>query len=160
MIRKGGHSWGHSATGTYAGEVRYSTVANPVTDGSSNTIMFMEKAVNQQFYSFTGEAWWDFSVFDGADWSSMRTFSLADNRWGDWLNYDLGLRGDSEARPAVILESNGMTRELGFGSAHPGSTMAVLGDGSTQTVRNTADITLLHRLARTADGGIAGVDDL
>ena len=135
-----------------------------VTDGTSNTIMIMEKAVNNQHYSYNSAVWWhnwwDFGVFHNADWSTMRLVSLGRSGW--WAGDEpVGLIGDSAPRPASWIDGDtGNTRELGFGSAHPGVTGAVLGDGSSRTVTNTADLITLIRLGKRADGLTASFDNL
>ena len=162
IIVKGGHTNVSSSTPdiTKFQEVGFGNV----TDGTSNTIMFMEKAVNAKHYSYTSDVWWhnwwDFGVFHNADWGTMRTVSLSRPGW--WSGEEpVRLYSDTEERPGNWLDGDtGNTRELGFGSAHPGVTNAVMGDGSTQTIRNTADLIPLIRLGKRADGLTVSVDEL
>ena len=68
--------------------------------------------------------------------------------------------GDGQDRAAWQQISANLTREFGFGSAHPGTVNAVMGDGSTQVIAITADIYLLRSIGARADGGIVSLDDL
>ena len=125
-------------------------------DGTSNTILYMEKAVNGRFYDFVEttpyEDWWESGVFHNADYSTMRLATLgAPGGW--WAgSEEVPLLNDSQQRPDSWVQSSGRTRELGFGSAHPGVTNAVFGDGSVRPVRNTVQTIVVNRLARRADG--------
>ncbi|MEM9413328.1 MAG: DUF1559 domain-containing protein, partial [Planctomycetota bacterium] len=146
--------------------VKYKPVGfKDILDGSSNTLLIMEKSVNQSFYSFSFNGpwsdYWDMGVYHSADWSSMRIISIDDpnDPWGGW-RVDMGLRADSELRPDALLESFGRTRELGFGSAHSGVVPATLGDGSTLAVSMNADIFMLMDLGRRSDGGLINFDEL
>ncbi|MDA7912052.1 hypothetical protein N9B41_01710, partial [bacterium] len=74
ILVKGGHT---SVDASSIEVVKYPGVGfQHITDGASNTILIMEKSVNQKYYSFTFSGpfsdWWDESQFHSADWSSMR----------------------------------------------------------------------------------------
>ena len=131
-------------------------------DGTSNTILAMEKAVNGKFYNFVEtnpwEDWWESGMFHNADYSTMRLATLgAPGGW--WAGSDeVGLLGDGDPRPESWVQSSGRTRELGFGSAHPGVTNAVFGDGSVRGVRNTVEIFLVNRLGKRDDGETVDAD--
>lgn len=164
LIAKGGHA---RVGGVSTPEItKYGKVGfGSIPDGSSNTIMFMEKSVNQNFYSFTRDnqykMWWDTGQYHTADYSTMRTFTMASSTW--WhTSLPLTLISDSQERPAEWIDgwSDNHTRELGFGSAHAGVTNCVLGDGSTHTVKNSSDAITLIRLGDRADGDIASIEDL
>ena len=133
-------------------------------DGTSNTILVMEKAVNAQFYDFVEaqpfEDWWESGMFHGADYTTMRLATLsAPGGW--WAGSDeVPVMGDGETRPESWIESSGRTRELGFGSAHPGVTNAVFGDGSVRGIRSTTETALVNRLGRRADGKTIDFDAL
>ena len=135
-----------------------------ITDGSSNTIMFMEKAVNADHYSYVSSVWWhnwwDFGVFHNADWGTMRLFSFGRSGW--WAGSEpITPIADTSPRPASWTDGDtGNTRELGFGSAHVGVTSTVLGDGSTRTISNTGDLVTLIRLGKRADGLAISFDGL
>lgn len=133
-------------------------------DGTSNTILFMEKAVNAQFYNFVESSpwtdWWESGMFHGADYSTMRMATLgAPGGW--WAgSEEVPLLGDSEQRPDQWVQSTGRTRELGFGSPHPGVTNSVFGDGSVRGVRNTVQTIIVNRLGRRADGETVDLNEL
>ena len=131
-----------------------------ILDGTSNTIMIGEKAVNSQFYTIPDTAIWPywelFGYYTGADWPVMRQFgapvNVSDTVWRP-LN--------DGARPRTENAFfNGVTRELGFGSAHPGVFNGILGDASTHAINNSGDIRLLELLGSRSDGEVASLDDL
>lgn len=162
IIVKGGHTSVDASTISVAEYPRVKFAS--IVDGTSNTILIMEKSVNQQNYSFTFTApfsdWWDESQFHSADWSSMRsiTFDDPDDPWGGW-RADVPLRSDGRDRPADLIDAaTGRTRELGFGSAHSGVVCATLGDGSTRTIANFADQLTLIRMGARADGSVTTLD--
>ena len=162
IITKGGHAQNQgntSALGVWEyGETNFGSV----TDGSSNTFMFVEKAVNARFYSYSRDGqyddWWDTGQFHTADFCTMRFFTVGSS--SAWFGAeDHAFIGDTEARPDGWVDGGtGRTRELGFGSAHPGVTMAVMGDGSTQSVKDTTDVVTLIRLGKRADGNTVSLD--
>lgn len=162
IIAKGGHV----RTGSTPQVTEYNKVTfGSVQDGTSNTFMFMEKAANGQFYSFVSTQysdWWDSGVFHSADWSSMRLASgpHGGDTWGGFRGYELGLWPDGMQRPANVILANGRTRELGFGSAHPGTVCAVMGDASSQTVAMKARATILNRMGQRSDGRNFSLSDL
>ena len=135
-------------------------------DGTSNTLLYMEKAVNGQFYNFVETSndtdWWESGMFHNADYSTMRMVSLAPQAGWTGSDTEIGLLDDSAERPESWIGSHPQmrTRELGFGSAHPGVTNAALGDGSVTSVSNGADLLTLIRLGRRDDGQIANTEDL
>ena len=164
ILVKGGHT---SVDASSIEVVKYPGVGfQHITDGASNTILIMEKSVNQKYYSFTFSGpfsdWWDESQFHSADWASMRVNSLddPDDPWGGW-RADVPLRSDRETRPDDLLDAaTGRTRELGFGSAHSGVVCATFGDGSTRPISFSADRITLINLGRRADGNVVDLDGL
>lgn len=159
IIAKGGHA---KTNGGPTQIFRYGNVTfGTIGDGASNTILLMEKAVNGKFYSFSCSRWsdwWESGYYHPADYTSMRLASVAfpSDPWGGWRGYDVGLWGDSQQRPANLISeaasNGGRTRELGFGSAHPGIVCCVMGDGSTHTVGQNSNINLVNRLGKRDDG--------
>ena len=136
-----------------------------ISDGSSNTILLAEKAVQAQFYSFSdadGWPWWELmGYYTGADWPVMRQFGvLAVDGDSSADIFEVGIWGDTLERPAYVNRlSNGHTEEFGFGSAHPGSICSVAGDGSTRMMRASADLRVMDQLGKRADGIAVGLDD-
>ena len=161
MFNKGGHAFPGFEIYEYKNLGFRDTL-----DGLSNTIMFMEKAVNAMFYDFVETSqdsdWWESGMFHNADYSTLRMVSLAPQKAWTGSNSDIPLLNDSSPRPADWANNhpNGRTRELGFGSAHPGVTNAVIGDGSVTAVNNSADLLTLIRLGRRADSEEASIDEL
>lgn len=163
MIAKGGHAQTKNVSPPAI--TRFPAVrVTDVRDGSSKTIMLMEKAVNARFYTFSRSGpyqdWWETGLYHTADFTALRIFSLSSN--AAWFGRgDIGILGDSSPRPAQWIEtgSGGRTRELGFGSAHPGYACSVFGDGSTKAIAEAAQLAVLIRLGRRADGTDAGTID-
>ena len=163
IIAKGGHAQTSTspASVTNYGGIDF----GQITDGSSNTFMFVEKAVNAQYYSFSRDNqykdWWDTGYYHTADFTTLRIFSMPSS--SAWFGpEEFGLISDTATRPAGWVDgfSDGRTRELGFGSAHPGTTNAIMGDGSTHSISNTTDTLTLIRLGKRADGFVVGVSEL
>jgi len=163
MIAEGGHAQTKNVSAPAI--TRFPPVrVTDVRDGSSKTILLMEKAVNARSYAFSRggpyQDWWDTGYYHTADFTALRIFSVSSN--AAWFGRgDLGILGDASPRPATWVEagSGGRTRELGFGSAHPGFACSVFGDGSTRAVADTAAVAVLIRLGRRADGDDAGTID-
>ena len=164
IIVKGGHA---RTGGVSQPEIhKYTPVGfGAIIDGSSNTIMLMEKAVNSDYYSFSRDNqykdWWDTGYYHTADFTTMRMFSLASSTfWGG--PQEFGFISDTQDRPSDWVDSwsDGRTRELGFGAAHPQVCCGVMGDGSTQTVSTTADTLVMIRLGKRSDGFAVSLEDL
>ena len=88
--------------------------------------------------------------FMGADWPTMRGFHEAAN--GDYIWADT-LRAEQR-------RGNSDNNEHSFGSAHPGTLIVALGDGSTQVISFGTDGNTLDQLARRDDGSIHNITDL
>jgi len=160
IIKKGyHHDW---STPPHPAITNYARVGfKDITDGSSKTIMLAEKSAQGLHgnYQLTGggDVWFEFpGRFAASDWGSMRQFGSS-----NWK-----VRGDfEETRPGWawvggVGDNPARTMELGFGSAHPSTFSAVMGDGSVKTIPLSADMGVLISLGRRADGGTASVDDL
>jgi len=133
-----------------------------ILDGTSNTIMIGEKAVNSQFYTIPNTNVWPywelFGYYTGADWPVMRQFGApveGQSNNAIWQPMNDGAQPRTEDALA-----GGVTRELGFGSAHPGVFNGILGDASTHAINNNGDIRLLELLGSRSDGEIASLDNL
>jgi prepilin-type N-terminal cleavage/methylation domain-containing protein len=136
-----------------------------VTDGLSNTIAIMEKAVWSQRYNPPGnfsESWNDIPGWaHNAHQTTMRSVP------GDGgLAFDgtatFGSAGRGSAPAPIgddVYEVDGRSRaevpDQGFGSAHPGMMYAVFGDGSVRGISLDIDASMggvLFRLACRDDG--------
>lgn len=127
--------------------VRFATIS----DGSSNTVMYIEKSAFSQNYSGVTGDWStvvgeSYGALGVGNFNVVRSISapIAD---GDTLN---------ETR----LPSSGESFEQSVGSAHPGTTNMVLADGSTHSASNNASLASLWALQDRADGVVLGVDEL
>ena len=135
-----------------------------ITDGSSNTIAIMEKAVSAKQYQPRIWDWWDVPGWaHNSDWPNMR---LA----GNWLPV---LPDTERNRISWADNANGNGAgwfwEPGFGSAHTGIMMAVFGDGSVRSVRMSVgnsgsmgysdNSSVLYRLAKRDDGNTVNPGD-
>ena len=127
---------------------RLARVKNPVPDGSSNTIMFSEKARDANHYELVAEdaqdtGFWEAGIARPSDWTCVRGFMREPPLVPD--NFDRG--------------SNGLVPfEPGFGSPHPGTTMATFGDGSVRALSNNTPGTLLNSLGTRQGGEVTGND--
>ncbi len=139
-----------------------------VTDGLSNTIMVMEKAVWVQAYQPAGPRadngqwnwdWWELPGWvHNADWPNMR---LAGN-WIPLLPDNVDRRNTSVSW--MFDNAVGRPNDFGFGSAHPGIVNALLGDGSVRTINmnvnpggnhnNDNSNYVLYHLGGRADGWV------
>lgn len=164
IIAKGGH--GRTSPPADRKATKYPKIGfGQIADGSSNTFLFVEKAVNAKNYNIPRNAraqdWWDTGYFHNADWTTLRMFSVGSS--SAWFGpEDLRPIADNEPRPDSWIESSadGRTRELGFGSAHPGTMTAALGDGSTHSVSLNANLENLIRVGRRSDGFSVNVNEL
>ena len=153
ILVKGGH------VNTQTGKVKKARKINhaAIQDGSSNTILIAEKSVHASAYSPPPSPWpyWEvYGYFVGADWPHMRQF-------GALTQGDASPRGE---RPVLADNTNrlpfGFNDEQSFGAAHPGTFNSVAGDGSTRTINKTADLILLDRLGKRADGESTNFESL
>ena len=154
VIVKSGHMWQNNP----ALDRRNGTLPIiGITDGSSNTIAIMEKAVNARQYSARVWDWWDVPGWaHNSDWPNMRIA-------GNWLPV---LADNNPIRVSWADNANGQGTgyfwEPGFGSAHTGVMNAVFGDGSVRAIRQSVgtsgnlgysdNSSVLYRLCRRDDG--------
>ena len=90
---------------------------------------------------------WEGGISKPSDWPCVRGFMQ-----------DPPLIQDSATRTRV--PNNGtIPFEPGFGSAHPGTTNAVLGDGSSHAFNNNASGLMLNQIGTRAGGEVIAVDD-
>jgi prepilin-type processing-associated H-X9-DG protein len=160
IIAKGGHV---QNPGPNARVTKFDRIGfDAITDGSSNTILLMEKAVNASFYFEVpnrGSDWWDAGAFHSADFTTMRLCSIESP--GAWYGGDpIPLLADNAERNPAWVQSTRRTRELGFGSAHPGVVNACWGDGSVRSINFEADPLIVDSLGRRSDGRVVSLEDL
>lgn len=165
ILVKGGHVQGPLTSTPIITRWNCSTFGS-CSDGSSNIILLAEKAVPVQYWTIPDLSiypWWEMpGYYTGADWPIMRQFGYLTGTSDDI--WEVGVLSDSQERPADWgRQSNGtrvMTEEYGFGSAHPGVITSVWGDGSTHSIKATADLRVLDSLGKRSDGGIFSYSDL
>jgi prepilin-type N-terminal cleavage/methylation domain-containing protein len=126
-----------------------------IEDGSSNTILLVEKGAPQTAWSVTNlnpfPYWEIYGYYTGADWHHMRLFGAL-KPGGPNSSGEVRMLGDSDPRSRAD--------EFGFGSAHPDIVCSVWGDGSTRTISMSADLNLLDQLGKRADQSTATYSDL
>ncbi len=137
---------------------------NSITDGSSNTLLLAEKAVQSNFWTISGTGvfpfWELYGYYTGADWPHMRMFGAL-TQGPSSPEFEVPILSDTQQRPSdFIFNSDDSTVEFGFGSAHNGVICGVSGDGSTRTYSNTADLILMDKLGKRADGTTIPFDEL
>jgi prepilin-type N-terminal cleavage/methylation domain-containing protein len=147
--------------------IRFSRIGfGAISDGTSNTIMLAEKAANAQNYTLStgdGWPWWEaWGQFVGSDWPTMRMIAptTADNGGPGQGNPEVGVLGDTQARPGWMFVNDVQTQEFGFGSSHPGVFNAVFGDGSVRSLSQSANLGVLNALGKRADGLVVDTSSL
>lgn len=131
-----------------------------IEDGTSNTILLAEKAVQAQHWTPNSQPhphWELYGYYVGADWPHMRQFGALTRPSGN-PNPEVPVLGDND--PRVGGTPANPPQELGFGSAHPGVICAAFGDGSTRTISQDADLRLLDMLGKRADQSTVSPDSL
>lgn len=124
-----------------------------VSDGSSNTMMFMEKSANAAMYNADSPTSRQFSVF--GEYGGALTPDYPTNS-RELRN--ASLRPDSFQRPDP--GANNAIREQDFGSAHPGTTSSVFADGSTHSIGNQISTVNLFDVMVRNDGFVIDQDSL
>jgi prepilin-type processing-associated H-X9-DG protein len=119
---------------------------NSIRDGTSNTLLVAEKAVN---IGLLGQHQTDddSGYVDGFDWDHMR--------WGyfqpiaDW--------NDSNSSAA---HSGNSAKHGSFGSSHSGVMNSAFCDGSVRPIRLTVSLDVFKMVCSRKDGGVFNIDDL
>jgi len=158
IIVKGGHVRHDNPALTR----KYGTVTViGITDGSSNTIAIMEKAVWAKQYQAQVWDWWELPGWaHNSDWPNMRIA-------GNWVQP----LADNDPNRISWATGVGTGRfwEPGFGSAHTGVMNAVFGDGSVRSIRLSVgnsgsmsysdNTSVLYRLCKRDDGAVLNPGD-
>lgn len=117
-----------------------------LTDGSSNTVLFGEKAflsgggANQMFFEQEG-------YFAASDWPIMRTLGPSLSFVADNDNSVVGSDGIS------------LDHQKSFGSAHPGNVNFALCDGSTHSFANDINTISFFQVGCRNDGAVVNVTE-
>ncbi|MCP4477931.1 MAG: DUF1559 domain-containing protein [Planctomycetaceae bacterium] len=124
-----GKNGGVIVRGGFAPKVTFGSV----TDGSSNTVLAGEKALNPMDYD-------RFSTADNGGYTSGWDWDIV--RWGDQLPCS-----DREAYSA----------DYRFGSAHPGGVNMVFVDGSVHFIRRNVDLDVYKNAMQRDDGNATNI---
>lgn len=155
LIACGGHVQLNTPTGSKPWRLtKYPLVGVLSPDGSSNTIMYAEKAASAQNYTTISdngwESWWENSGMIHNGWPTMRAPSLIHG----------GFLADNQVSEFAIQSSSGYRQDTGFGSPHPGSVNAALGDGSTHSLSIDLSLDRIYQVGHRSDGTIVNVNEL
>lgn len=127
-----GNDWGSAATannpGIFGGRSAYSSSIRDITDGTSNTLMVVER--RGELCRYTGI----FSNNYQGLWTGLRI-----NRTGLVLNDD-----------GAYLQNSGAS------SFHTGGVQAVMGDGSVRFLSENMDFVIYNYLGGKSDGQVVG----
>lgn len=162
IISKGGHTNVNGPKITKFEKIGF----GEITDGSSNTIMFMEKAVHQDFYNipdYQGDFWEGWGYYEPGSFVNSRMIAPDGNNNGTVTpaaRHEMPLFADNQGRHGWMYNANGRIQEFGFGSAHPGTVVAAMGDGSVSAVSMNADLYVLNFLGHRSDGATASLEDV
>ncbi len=122
-----------------------------LADGSSNTVMFGEKAAAVAQYNPLGtydEIFWEGQgYFGSSNFATMRTLGPAGSMVAD--------------NDTSFIDSTGVSvaHQKGFGSAHPGTVNFSLCDGSTHALTMGIQALNLYQLGHRSDGSIVDVTE-
>lgn len=136
IIAKGGHF----NNGNFA---RHGGVGfGAITDGSSNVAMYMEKSADAQRYSGVHDPVWQII---GEAYGQYTQQNHTSNRYSQPIKSDNVIRN---------VASNRALNEQGVGSAHPGTTGTVFGDGSCHSMNNDMLWDILWDIQLKSDGRV------
>ena len=119
--------------------VRYQRIGfSQISDGSSNTMLFAEKATQIDEYNpvkgvQAETIWWEGLGQFHPSFATLRGWC-----WGNQILDDNVIAPDDQ--------------HTSFGSAHPGVLNAVFGDGSTRSLSKEIGVVLFYKLGARADG--------
>ncbi len=123
---------------------------NDIADGSSNTVLLMEKSADAQTYNPVAQEGrfmqGDFGGYLAPGWHTNGRFV--------WP-----LVADNDQPRAVAPTGPQVTREEGFGGPHPGVTTAVFGDGSVRAISNEISFDNIHRICDRQDGTVVPFEE-
>ena len=134
------------------GEVTKVATVSTVPDGTSNTLLYLEKARDARDYSMVaedadGNGFWEGGIARPSDWPCVRGFIR-----------NPALTPDNQQR--ARSDAGLITFEPDFGGPHPGTTSAVLGDGSSHAINNSASGIVLYNAGTRAGGEITNINEL
>ena len=148
----GGWAQGGNEANTEYGEIGFGSC----TDGSSNTVLLMEKSADARYYS---------AIVDAAEWRTIgHTGGCLMPGWHTNGRFITPFVSDSDdearnASPDAPGNNGIVSNEQGFGSPHSGLTNGVFGDGSTAAIRNTIDWNVLQDICFRNDGFVVDTSE-
>ena len=122
-----------------------------LSDGSSNTILYGEKAVQSSNSNPEGtyaDIFWEAQGYlASSNWSTMRTLGPAGSLLAD--------------NDIAFIDSAGLSpaHQKGFGSAHPGTVNFALCDGSTHPLSIDIGPLNFYQLGHRSDGSVVNVTE-
>lgn len=149
IINKGFTVSGSNGVARKTSRVNYGSIA----DGSSNTILFAEKAAPSSL-SYTG------------DWVNFRGESYGALGHGNFVSFRAVGRPVADNDRATHFGANNSTgaqtplAQDSIGSAHSGSVNVSLADGSTHTISTDVSLQGLWDLADRSDGNVVNITEL
>jgi len=153
-------SGGHVQLGTPSGSTPWTLHKYPlvgfgaVQDGSSNTMMYGEKAASSANYTTSSndgwQTWWENSGMIHNGWPTMRAPNFGQD----------GFIPDNKLTGVSFHSDTGYRQDIGFGSPHPGTVNVALGDGSTHSLSQDLQLDRIYQLGHRSDGTVINVKDL
>ena len=156
LIASAGHTHfnGPGATSDFPWDVtNFSFIGfGQASDGSSNTIMYGEKAASSLNYNPVSpdgwNAWWENAGHIHNGWPTMRSTAF----------FQGGMLADNDNNPNLVYDGGtGYRMDIGFGSPHPGTVNFVLGDGSTHALDLGMNLDVIYQAGHRSDGTIFDV---
>lgn len=155
LIASGGHIQLNTPSGGTPWRLtKFPLVGVLAPDGSSNTIMYAEKAASSANYTTISangfESWWENSGMIHNGWPTMRSTSFIHG----------GFIADNQETSFPLQSGSNYRQDTGFGSPHPGTVNAALGDGSTHSLSLDLQLDQIYQIGHRSDGSVVNVDEL
>jgi prepilin-type N-terminal cleavage/methylation domain-containing protein len=123
-----------------------------ITDGTSNTLLVGEKAMDVVLYN-TGTWWYDEPALSGGTGGTSRSGYDSNNKVFVPFYPDHALRSEEHDGKEFFTGNGGGA----FGSVHPGGVLFVLCDGSVRSIPFSTPVDVLGYLLQINDGHVVEV---